>query len=109
MGVRSSPLPLRAERRRPPATLARRLAARAGRIAAWTLGWTLFQWWAVLGWTDGGGMYAGLLFAGVLGLLGRDLGSRLAGVRAAPAPRAGVVIPLRPPVPAPPGEDAKAA
>jgi hypothetical protein len=100
--VRSSPIPIP----RPPATLARRLAARAGRIAAWTLGWTLFQWWAVLGWSDGGGVYAGLVFTGVLGLVGRDLGGRLDASR---VPLAGVVIPLRRPAPAPPVEDAKAA
>jgi hypothetical protein len=100
--VRRSPIPIP----RPPATLARRLAARAGCIAAWTIGWTLFQWWAVLGWSDGGGISAGLVFTGVLGLVGRDLGRRLDASRLPPA---GVVIPLRRPVPAPPVEDAKAA
>jgi hypothetical protein len=81
---------------------------RAGRIAAWTLGWTLFQWWAVLGWADGGGLYAGLVFAGVLGLVGRDLGRRLDECHGAP-PRPGVVIALRRPAPEASVEDAKAA
>jgi hypothetical protein len=104
--MRTPLIPIRAARRRAPATLARRLAGRAGRIAAWTLGWTLFQWWAVLGWSDGGGWYAGLLFAGVLGLVGRSLGTRLAEPGAAPVRRGGAVIPLRP---APAVEEARAA
>jgi hypothetical protein len=108
--VRRSPTPTHATpRRRPadgaaaPATLARRVSAHGGRIAGWTLGWTLFQWWAVIGWAEGGGIYAGLLFTGVLGLVGRDLGRRLGESR-----MPGVVIPLRRPPP-PAVEDAKAA
>jgi hypothetical protein len=91
--VRPSPIPVRATRRRPPATLARRLARRAGLIVAWTVGWTLFQWWAVLGWTEGGGVFAGLVFAGMLGQVGRDLGSRLAEPGAAPEPNGAAVPP----------------
>jgi hypothetical protein len=100
--MRPSPIPLRAARPRLPANLARR----CGRIAAWTAGWTLFQWWAVLGWTEGGGVFAGLVFAGVLGGLGRDLSARLAESGGVPERQGAEVIPL---VPAPVVEDARAA
>jgi len=65
------------------------------RIAGWTLVWTLFQWWAVIGWPEGtGGVYAGATFAWfiavVAGSLWRDIQAE---TRAdLPAP----VIPLRP-------------
>jgi hypothetical protein len=59
-----------------------------------------------MGWTEGGGMFAGLVFAGVLGLLGRDLSARLAEPGEAPAQRNADVIPLPP---APAVEDARAA
>jgi hypothetical protein len=104
--MRPSPIPGPAPRRRAPATLARRLARRAGLIGAWTVGWTLFQWWAVLGWTEGGGVFAGLVFAGVLGLVGRDLGARLDAPGTAPPLEVTSVVLLPPPAVV---EDAKAA
>jgi len=34
------------------------------RLASWTIGWTVFQWWAVIGWPDTlEGMRAALLVA----------------------------------------------
>lgn len=89
-----------------PALLSR-LARPAGRIAAWTLVWTLFQWWAVIGWTDGGGLYATGVFIGALAVVVRGVERRLWRASAARA-RAGVVIPLAQPTPRV-GEERKAA
>jgi hypothetical protein len=100
--MQSPSIPLRIAHPLMPANLARR----CGHIAAWTVGWTLFQWWAVMGWTEGGGMFAGVVFAGVLGLLGRDLSARLTEAGEAPARSGADVIPLPP---APAAEDRRAA
>jgi len=78
-----------------PAILARPLVRQLKRIAGWTLAWTLFQWWAVIGWPDGaGGVYAGAMFVGfiavVTGSLWRDLRAEAQGdlpARVIPLPR----------------------
>ena len=66
--------------------------ARIGALAA--LG-TFFQWWAVIGWTEGRGVYAGLVFGGVLARVGRDVWRRLAEHASTPT-ATGRVIPLPP-------------
>jgi hypothetical protein len=53
MGMPPSLVRIHAADRRRPATLAGFAASRhVRRIGVWTLGWTLFQWWAVIGWPE---------------------------------------------------------
>jgi hypothetical protein len=68
-------------------------------VAAWTLAWTLFQWWAVVGWpTNVSPLDTAGVLAAVLGLVGlavwQDVGT------AAPVrrERPGRVVTLRLPV-----------
>jgi hypothetical protein len=77
-----------------PASPARAVPRQAWRIVLWTLAWTLYQWWAVIGWPDGmGSVYAaGVLGAG-LGLAGWDV-SREVRVGRPRARRAAAVVPL---------------
>jgi hypothetical protein len=86
-----SPPPGAARVVRLPASPARTVPRQAWRIVLWTLAWTLYQWWAVIGWPDGmGSVYAaGVLGAG-LGLAGWDV-SREVRPRAR---RAAAVVPL---------------
>jgi hypothetical protein len=90
-----------------PAILARPVARQLKRIVAWTLGWTLFQWWAVIGWPEGAGsLYAGVMFAGVMAVVS---GSVWRDLRAEAADRPPAkVIPLRE-RPSPPRPDARHA
>src|SRR5262249_57027119 len=75
-----------------PAIPARPLVRQLKRIAGWTLAWTLFQWWAVIGWPEGsGGVYAGAMFAWFIAVV---TGSLLRDIRA--EARAGFPAPLIP-------------
>ena len=94
------PTPLTTRIRRLPARraarlaiLARRYLRLAARVGAWTVVWTLFQWWAVIGWPErldavSGGMACG----GMVGLLAAGV---LLDVRYARRYEPAVVIPLR--------------
>jgi hypothetical protein len=88
----------------PAAKVARFVAPRhVRRIAGWTVGWTLFQWWAVIGWPEHvtAAATAPLLF-GVLSLVGiavwQDVRREPAVVLVAPAaaPRHVTRRPARP-------------
>jgi hypothetical protein len=53
-----------------PAIPAQSLLRQVGRVAAWTGFWTLYQWWAVIGWPEGpGAIYASMASTGLAGLL----------------------------------------
>lgn len=85
------------------------------RVGAWTVAWTLFQWWAVIGWPEGlGAEGVTVLFAGAMGVVGiavwrdlriREVGSEgsHAGARVAPLPVAApATVTARPSRTAPP-------
>jgi hypothetical protein len=68
-------------------------------VAVWTLGWTLFQWWAVAGWpADAPPLYTAGALAAALSLVGlavwRDVGAAAPERRELP----GRVVTLRLPV-----------
>jgi hypothetical protein len=53
-----------------PAIPARSLLRSAGRVALWTVLWTLYQWWAVIGWPEGPvAVYASMAGTGLAGLV----------------------------------------
>jgi hypothetical protein len=56
-----------------PAIPARSRLGQAWRVVLWTVAWTLFQWWAVIGWPHGpGAVYAAGVLGACLGLAGWD-------------------------------------
>jgi hypothetical protein len=78
-----------------PAIPARPLVRQLKRIAGWTLAWTLFQWWAVIGWPEGtGGVYAGAMFAWFIAVVTGSLWRDIRAEARADLPAS--VIPLRP-------------
>jgi hypothetical protein len=78
-----------------PAIPARPLVRQLKRIAGWTVAWTLFQWWAVIGWPEGtGGVYAGAMFAWFIAVVTGSLWRDIRAEARADLPAS--VIPLRP-------------
>jgi hypothetical protein len=64
-------------------------------VAVWTVGWTLFQWWAVVGWPVGmPPLLSGSLLAAVLGLVGLAVWRDVGAAATAPRPLPGRVVPL---------------
>jgi|SRR5262245_7839800 len=63
---------LRAIPARWPESTAGRRARQLRRVAGWTGAWTLFQWWAVIGWPSalgGGGVLVGTAALSAIGLV----------------------------------------
>src|SRR5262245_43733057 len=74
-----------------PAIPARSLLRRAGRVALWTVLWTLYQWWAVIGWPEGpAAVYASMAGTGLAGLVAAVVWRDVQRSR----PPAGCVIPF---------------
>jgi hypothetical protein len=77
------------------AILARPLLRQAARVTAWTVVWTLFQWWAVIGWPDGVDAFSGgLACTGVLSLA---MAGVLLDVRGGRRPAPAIIMALRRP------------
>ncbi len=102
-------VPVATRRASAPAILARRTwrrrgrrwARRLGHVAAWTGAWTLFQWWAVIGWPEQlDAAPAALLVSGITTLVGIAVWHDVDGLREPAAGfrrRSARIIPLRPP------------